>query len=63
MSNQVTFTQDQIDFVSNVLSNCRSLFDAVHCYDTEEYNDCAVAIDILSGFTIEEAIENRSSEE
>lgn len=63
MSNQLTFSPEQIDYVQTVLANARSLLDNVHCYDTQEHHDCAIAIDILSGMTIEEAEANNSEEE
>lgn len=63
MSDQLTFTPEQIDYVRTVLANARSLLDNVHCYDTHEYAECSIAIDILSGMTIEEAEENNNDEE
>ncbi|ADG59930.1 hypothetical protein Acj9p030 [Acinetobacter phage Acj9] len=59
----ITLNQDQVDFIGNILLDARSLLDNVHCYETEEYERLGIAINVLSGQSVEEATANCSNEE
>ncbi|CAL1777054.1 hypothetical protein BRC2024_PQPTKSFJ_CDS_0007 [Tegunavirus sp. BRC001] len=53
----LTLTQEQVDFLAISIGNARSLMDAVHAYDSEEYHALGVANNILDGFSVQEAKE------
>lgn len=48
-------SEDQIDYLSRTIESTRSLLDAVHCYECDEFDDLGVCLHILNGHTLEEA--------
>lgn len=51
----IQLTEDQIEYLHNTISSARSLLDAVHCYETEEFDSLGISLHILDGHSVEEA--------
>ncbi len=43
-----------VEFISTTIETTRSLLDAVHCYDYEEFYNLKKCLRILNGETLEE---------
>lgn len=57
MSIPLEFDRDQIEFVKETLEATIALLDNVHCYDTEEIQNCRASVLVLAGYSIKDAIE------
>ena len=57
-----TLAQEEFDYVQAAIDNAHSLLGNVHCYDSEEYTELAVAGAIMRGLTLEEALAEQNDE-
>jgi hypothetical protein len=58
----VTLGPEEAEYVSDTLSNARSLLDNVHCYDTDEFRQLSICMSIMRGHSLEDAIKEYNDE-